>query len=211
MTDTINRTVAEALIDLGKLVLELGQVNRVTLLPDRMTPESDTDHTVMLTLIAPAFASQYVPDLDPHVIASFAAVHDLVEVYAGDTPTLKINGEQLQEKKLREEAAANRIYNQFKVTLPWIPTMIREYEQQRIPEARYVKAMDKILPKITHILNYGQTLDDEGVDQHFLYQRLAKQLEEIRGYTADMPEVEVLYRIMRSILFETCFGADDES
>lgn len=203
----INRTraTAEAVIDLGKLALKLGQVDRVTYHPDRITPESDTDHTVMLALIAPAFAAEFLPQLDAGEVTQFALVHDLVEAYAGDTPTLKINGEQLQEKKLREEAAANRIYNQFKDTLPWVPSMIREYERQRSPEARYVKAMDKILPKITHILNRGITLKMEGADARFLEQRLSEQLEEIRGYTADMPEVEVLYRIMRSILFETCF------
>jgi len=207
---TVDRTVAKAVIDLGKLALKLGRVDRVTFHPDRITPESDTDHTVMLALIAPAFAAEHLPQLDPNMVASFAVVHDLVEVYAGDTPTLRITPEGQEEKKLREKAAANQIYNQLVDTFPWVPAMIAAYEYGQSPEARYVRAMDKILPKVTHILNQGLTLYLEGTDKAFLERRLAQQLEEIRGYTADMPEVEVLYRTMRSILFETCFPPEME-
>ena len=80
------RETADAVIALGRLALRFGRVDRITYHDDGVTAESDTDHTVMLGLIACAFAAAHLPDLDVGLIAEFAPVHDLVEVYAGDTP-----------------------------------------------------------------------------------------------------------------------------
>jgi hypothetical protein len=46
-------------------------------------PESDTDHTVMLALIACALAPIVDARLDVGLVAQYALVHDLVEAYAG--------------------------------------------------------------------------------------------------------------------------------
>jgi len=78
-------------VRLGQLALAFGRVNRITRHEDGTTPESDTDHTVMLGLIACALAERWYPHLDRGLVAQYALVHDLVEVYAGDTPTLAID------------------------------------------------------------------------------------------------------------------------
>jgi 5'-deoxynucleotidase YfbR-like HD superfamily hydrolase len=53
-----------------------------------MRPETDSDHTIMLILLAVEFAP---PTLSRGRIAEFAAVHDLAEAYAGDVQTLTID------------------------------------------------------------------------------------------------------------------------
>jgi putative hydrolases of HD superfamily len=177
----------QAIIDLGELSLAFGRVDRVTYHPDGETFESDTDHTVMLGLIACAFADAYLPELRQGSIAQFALVHDVVEVYAGDTSTLNISEDGKAAKKAREAAAEDRIRTEFERRLPWLPWMIELYEQQRMPEARYVKAMDKLLPKITHILNDCQTIKDEGMPLGRLKLRYANQLVELESYAGDFP------------------------
>lgn len=42
--------LTQGLIDAGKLVLTFAKVHRVTLHEDGITPESDTDHTAMLSI-----------------------------------------------------------------------------------------------------------------------------------------------------------------
>lgn len=175
-----------SVVNLGMLTLAFGRVNRITYHEDGVTPESDTDHTVMLGMVACAFAARHLPHLDLGLIAQFALVHDLVEVYAGDTPTLRIDDTQRASKEEREQAALMRIMREF-TALPWLAMTIARYEQRRKPEARYVKAMDKLLPKITHIANRGKTLRDQGFTMDELVARYDQQLDELKAYADDFP------------------------
>src|SRR5262249_25082573 len=151
-------------VELGRLALTFGRVDRKTCHEDGTTPESDTDHTVMLGLAACALARHVRADLDIGLVAQYALVHDLVEAYAGDTNTLRaLNDAGRADKAAREAAAYRRIAEQFATALPWLPDTIAEYEQRTTPEARYVKALDKVVPKVTHILNRLATIRAQGV------------------------------------------------
>ncbi len=182
------RRVADTVVHIAGLSLEFGRVNRITYHPDGATPESDTDHTVMLGLIACAFAAKYPQmGLDVGLVAQYALVHDLPEVYAGDTPTLRaLNEDAAQAKADREAAALDRITAET-VALPWLAATIHTYEDRQAPEARYVKAMDKVLPKLTHILNGGVSIREGGMTPADVEARYREQDEEIRRYAADFP------------------------
>jgi len=189
---------ADTVIELGQLALAFGRVDRITLQEDGQTPESDTDHTVMLGLIGVALARRwFAGDLDAGLVAQYALVHDLVEVYAGDTPTLRITEEGRRAKREREEAAYLQIAERFAMSLPSLATTIAEYELLRTPEARFVKALDKILPKITHVLNDGATLRAEGMTRAELDARLADQRAELASYAGMFPQLLALHDEMR--------------
>ncbi len=164
-TDSFERSTIEALLDLAKLSLAFGRVDRVTRHPDGITLESDTDHTVMLGLVACAFAERFAPELDRGLIAQFALVHDLVEVYAGDTPTGHIltEGDHMSKEE-REAEALERIRKEFDGELPWIGETIARYESLDTPEARFIKVIDKSLPKMVNIFNNGVTFKGQGHD-----------------------------------------------
>jgi putative hydrolase of HD superfamily len=81
-------TQTSKVIELAQLCLRFGRVDRATTHEDGQRHETDTDHTVMLGVIACAFASSCGLDLDIGKVAQFALVHDLVEAHAGDTNTL---------------------------------------------------------------------------------------------------------------------------
>jgi putative hydrolases of HD superfamily len=185
--DQVGNDTTDALIDLGQMALQFGRIDRITYHDDGVTPESDTDHTVMLGLIACAFAAKHLPDLDRGLIAQYALVHDLVEVYAGDTPTLDIDAAGLAAKAAREHAAQQQIDRRFAATLPWLTDHIAGYEDRVVPEARYVKAMDKLLPAITHILSGHKTLDQAGLTLDDLARRCDDQLIAMLDYAADFP------------------------
>ena len=78
-----------AALDLARLCLQFGRVERITRHEDGVRLETDTDHTVMLGIFACAFAASFAPGLNTGLIAQFAMIHDLVEVYAGDTVTMQ--------------------------------------------------------------------------------------------------------------------------
>ena len=177
----------EAVIALGQLSLAFGRVDRITFHEDGRTPESDTDHTVMLGLTACALAARE-HNLDVGLVAQFALVHDLVEVYAGDTPTLRaLPADAKAAKKAREHAAYQRIVREFVDALPWVPASLAAYEQQTIREARFVRALDKLLPKVTHLSNRCATLRAQGVGYDELADRYELQEKELLEYAADFP------------------------
>lgn len=192
---------ADAVIELGRLALAFGRVDRRTYHPDGRTPESDTDHTVMLGLVACALAAQHGPGLDVGLIAQYALVHDLVEVYAGDTPTLRaLTAAAAEEKRQREHAAYERISAQFAATLPWLPTMIAEYEARATAEARFVWALDKLTPKVAGLLNGAVTVAEFGMNAAELAARYDVQAAQIRAAAGDFPDLIGLRNVLVSRL-----------
>lgn len=200
----IDAPVVRAVADLARLAMEFGEINRGTFKTDALTPESDTDHTVMLALIATAFAERYIPRLDLGKVTQFALIHDLVEVYAGDTPTLKISDQDRAAKEAREQEALARIDAEFRAALPWIPRTIHEYESLKSPEARYVKTLDKLMPKMTHILNDSQLLRKHGFDHDSLQEHFDIQKTTMEStYGHDQPEVIELHVALSNMIIES--------
>lgn len=157
---------AQGLVDIGELILKFAKVNRVTFHEDGQTPESDTDHTVMLSVSACALAERLYKDtLDIGLVAQFAVVHDLVEAHVGDTDSFGISQEGRDAKEARENQARTLIKNKFDAVYPWIGTMIERYDSLDTKEARFVKTVDKVMPKITHILNSGAYFKKRGMTE----------------------------------------------
>lgn len=162
-------------LPLARMALALGRVNRATLHEDGVTQESDTDHTVMLALIAAATAPAH---LDARRVVTMALVHDLVEAVVGDTDTFNATADVLADKERREAEGFGvlaRELARFPIILNWIDV----YRHQQSPEAQWVRVMDKVMPKITHVLNGGAALRQRNVslqDLIGIHAREAKKL-----------------------------------
>lgn len=105
--------------------------------------ENDAEHSWALALMACALAPEIDPDLDVGKVCMFSVVHDVVEVYAGDTSVWS-HTEKLASKQKREADATRQIEKRFSA-FPWIGQTIKEYESKKSPEAKYVYAMDKFI------------------------------------------------------------------
>ncbi len=188
----------QSIVSLGQLLLKFARTNRATYHEDGITPESDTDHTIMLAVIACACAEKFAPSLNRGKIAELALVHDLVEVYAKDTPTLRpLDKKGAQDKKLREEKAFKKIEDQFGTIFPWVTQAIHEYESLASPEARFIKAIDKIMPKVTSILNKGATERKAGFSESDELQKMyTNQQRQIAEWVSDWPEIVNIYEAL---------------
>lgn len=198
----ISPELVQKTIELGRLMLQFGLTLRATHHEDGETRETDTTHTVMLGVMACAYAEVYAPYLDRGKIAQFALMHDVVEVYAGDTPTLGVTDEeQMKRKDEREAAALVRLKSEYDSAYPWISRTIESYEKLDTPEARYVKVFDKVLPKIVHILNKGVTVRSLGHTSDSTKDFHAYQLNKLRSsYGSDQKEaMELLQGICDAV------------
>lgn len=176
----------KALVELAELAMAFGRIDRTCVVHPTGMPESDTDHTVMLAWIAPPLAEMInlragYERYPVGKVTQFAVVHDAVEVHAGDTPTIRISAAELEDKAAREAQAAEKLVGQFRKSLPWFARQIREYESQIHPCAKFVRAVDKIMPKLVHVLNAATDLVRAGMtydDFVALYTRQRKQIED---------------------------------
>jgi putative hydrolase of HD superfamily len=185
--------LAQAVVDLGGLAMAFGRIDRTAVFhPGSDQPESDSDHTVMLGWVAPALAARCFPTLDVGLVAQFALVHDAPEVYAGDTPTLRIDAAGLAAKALRERAAARRLVDEFGRRLPWFAEMIALYERQELPEARFVRAVDKLLPKVVSLLNGCAGLREHQMHRPELEQIYTREAETIARYAGEFSALMAL-------------------
>lgn len=193
----------EGLVGVGKMILDFALVNRVTLHEDGVRPESDTDHTVMLSVCACALAdSLYKNKLDIGKVAQFAIVHDLVEVHVGDTNTINLSKEGRANKDKKENESLKKIEEQFKDIYPWIHTTIMQYELRDTPEARFVKTLDKAMSKITNTLNKGSAIKKLGTTHEEIKQHFINQTEEYRAkYGKEFPElIDIIDDLMNHML-----------
>ena len=206
-----NDPTVSALLDVAELTLKFSRVPRATRHEDGIRVETDSDHTVMLTVLACAHAARYAPHLDVGKIAQFAAVHDLVEAHAGDVQSLGMSADTRRRKELAEHEALVRIDREL-ADLPWIAHTIYEYEALASEEARYVKIMDKVLPKLTHLLNGGAALREHG----FSYEKAhADHLRQRAQMAREYPQADAL--VVFDVVIAACAqqwgitGANDGS
>lgn len=137
------------LLLLARLALKFSRVERITRHEDGARPETDSDHVVMLGLVALSICP---PRLNRGRVMEFVMVHDLLEAWTGDVQTLVISDEDRRKKELREKEAMKEMEERLGRASPVFQTA-RSYEEQLEPEARFVKVLDKSMPKLTHILN----------------------------------------------------------
>lgn len=185
---------ADHALNIARLALALGRVNRATFHEDGQRRESDTDHTVMLALLVTELAA--TPTLRGRIdlgrALTFATVHDLVEAYAGDTVSIDLTPEQRADKARREADALDLLAATLGSDSP-IVRAIHEYEAQDTIEARLVNFADKIAPKLTHALNGGVTLRGLGIDAETAGRQHVAQLARLSARSPDLPELAALF------------------
>ena len=169
-----------ALLEVADVVLQLGQVERVTAARDGRL-ESDTTHTLMLALSVATLAPSLAPEMDRGLLVMFALVHDLVEAEAGDTNTAReLSPRERRDKAQREREGLVALRRRL-FWSPWMVELIERYERQLDPEARLVRVLDKCMPRLTHLLNEGCALRVMGFTTTELRSRQRAQLTELES------------------------------
>jgi adenylate cyclase len=143
--------IADTALTLGRLASDFSQVTRIPRHIDSRH-ENDAEHTFMLALVASAVAEKYYPELSLDKVERFSLVHDLPEVRVGDINTFDVTPAELAEKERREQEAVQELLG---ILPPSLSAALEEYERQDVPEAVFVRAIDKILPSVMGITGDG--------------------------------------------------------
>lgn len=143
------------------------EIERVIRVPRSDRWENDVEHSYHLAMLAWYIVTVNKLDLDITKIITYALVHDLVEVYAGDTYIYSSDAELLSSKDSREQEALGRITKEFN-DAENIMTAITLYELREDKESVFIYALDKIQPLLAIYLDDGKTWKEKQVTLEML-------------------------------------------
>ena len=137
MTDTLkNQLEFLAIADRMK------SIERKTLLLDKSKLENDAEHSWHFALMAMTlFEHCGIAGVDINRVMKMAIIHDLVEIYAGDTPAfdLAANTNKLE----RENLSADKLFGLLPAEQGTEYRMLwEEFDAMQTPDARYANAVD---------------------------------------------------------------------
>jgi len=152
---------------------KMKNIQRQTLLADSSRRENDAEHTFHFALAAMTFFDHCViPGVDINRVVRMALVHDLVEIYAGDTYCYDVAASETQEE--REKEAADKVFGMLppeqgaEYLALW-----EEFDRRDTPDSKYAAAIDRIQPFINNTLTEGHTWKLGGVSVAQVYKRMA--------------------------------------
>jgi 5'-deoxynucleotidase YfbR-like HD superfamily hydrolase len=196
-------STANVAFQLGGLAIRFAQVDRTPRYTET-SRENDAEHSFMLALVANELSALLYPDLNTGKVSQYAIVHDLIETITGDVATFQLTAEELAAKQQAEHNALDIL---LKSLPPYTAQLLRSYELQDSREARFVKAVDKLLPVITDIIGPGAkvmtedygvtTIEKLRISHNALHARIATGFEEF-------PSIVSAHRVLCD-LFETEF------
>lgn len=179
------------LIELHKLLVQFQHVERRNHVPGNFERENDTEHSYNLAMTSWFLASNF-PHLDRDKIIRLALVHDLVEVHAGDTYVYAVQAE-IATKQEREHAALEKLREDW----PDFPDLIQhitDYETRESEEAKFVYALDKIMPIMGIFVGKGHTWQKEKITLEQLH---AIKQNKVAISKDIYPYYEQLYKVLQ--------------
>ena len=165
--------------------------------------ENDAEHswhTAMMAMILNEYAA--MPGVDINRVVRMLLVHDLIEVYAGDT--FAYDTAAVQDKAAREREAADKLY----AILPGnqgdeYRALWEEFDREDTPDSIYAAALDRLQPLISNWLNRGATWAEGNVRARQVWRRM-EQIK--RG----MPEIwEIVEFIIHDSIEKGYLAADE--
>ncbi|MDD1781789.1 HD domain-containing protein [Enterovibrio sp. ZSDZ35] len=124
--------------------------------------ENSAEHSWQVALMALLLEEYANEPVDVAKVVKMLLLHDVVEIDAGDTFVYDLEAAKLQEEK--ELKAAKRIFGMLPsdqgdaLLALWL-----EFEAGESPEARFGKALDRMLPMLLNYHSDGQSWKEHGV------------------------------------------------
>jgi putative hydrolase of HD superfamily len=183
------------LLELGKITVKFAEVERAPRYPSG-NRENDLEHSFHLAISAVELAADFYPELDIGLVAQFSLVHDLPESEVGDTWTFGISDEARAKKEHAEKKASEKLSKELP---PYTAELLRRYEEQIEPEARFVRLVDKLTPAIINIMagDANTFIEDHGIPS---YEKMRENHEARASRLRDMfPEFDFVHMVRELI------------
>lgn len=180
---------------------KMKSILRMNILIDRSRREDDAGHSWHMAMCAMLlFEHAEEPDLDLLHILKMCLVHDLVEIYAGDTYCYDKKGNA--SKRDREIASADRLFAILpKAQGQELRLLWEEFDKEETKEAQYAAAVDRLQPFLLNYYTDGHTWQFADVTE----EDIRKRLEPVRSALPSLWETiegMILDCKKRNLIFE---------
>lgn len=151
---------------------KMTQIFRRTMLVDGSRRENDAEHSWHIAVMALLFTEYVKQKPDVGRAVKMLVVHDLIEIYAGDTFAFDVEGNKTKEQN--EAAAADKLFAQLPTEQgAEIRALWEEFDDMKTPDSIYANCMDRIQPFLHNTLTTGATWKEGQVSKKQVEQRLA--------------------------------------
>ncbi len=159
-------------LDFLILIDKMKNIERQTLIADGSRRETDAEHSWHIAVMAILLKEYAAETIDVDRVVRMLLVHDLIEVYAGDTFCYDVQGNL--DKQKREKEAADRLFSM----LPddqrdEIRNLFEEFDRMDTPDSAFAAALDRLQPLINNHLTNGHTWRKGHVKSAQVYERMA--------------------------------------
>ncbi len=157
-----------------------GIIRRTSLI-DRSRRENDAEHSWHIAAMAMLFEEYAKEPVNVSRAIEMCVVHDLIEIYAGDT--FAYDAKANEDKAEREKKAADKLFSQLPQEQgKMIRDLWEEFDAMETSDAKYASCMDRLQPFMHNTLTEGFTWAESGTNRASVEKRMAV----IRDF---MPEV----------------------
>ena len=137
------------------------EVVRRTPLHDNSRMEDDAEHAWHMAVMALILSEYANEEVDVLKTISMVLIHDLVEIYAGDTYAYAGVSKEAQHEK--EAESADRLFGMLPEEGKKFRALWDEFERADTPEARFAHTMDNIQPMMLNDYTGGRAWKEHGV------------------------------------------------
>ncbi len=155
----------DRLAQLQQMIADFAKIQRVPPMGDTKRAENDVEHSYGLAMTCWYLQPKIAPELDLLKVFKYSLAHDIIELHAGDTFVFDVI--KVESKEQRERDALVQIKSDWPDFYD-VTKHAEGYMDKVEPEARFVKAVDKLLPVIMIELD---------ANPETIWQRLSVNLE----------------------------------
>ena len=149
------------IVEFCKLIDREKFVQRRTYLTDGVRLENDAEHEWHMAVMALLLSEYSNEDVDKLKVVSILLIHDLVEIYAGDTFAYDEDGKKSQRE--RELAAADKLFSQLPEDLcQKFRSLWDEFEAWETPESKFAHTLDNFQPMMLQSATHGKAWREGG-------------------------------------------------
>ena len=166
---------------------KMTSILRRTMLIDKSRRENDAEHSWHIAVMALLFEEYVSEPVDIGHVIKMCVVHDLIEIYAGDTFAYDVKGNL--DKAEREEKAADKLFALLpKEQGAYIRTLWEEFDAMETADSKYAACLDRLQPFFHNTLTEGHTWVESGTTDRAAVE---KRMSIVKAFMPDVwPWVE---------------------
>lgn len=175
-------------IEFVQIIEQMKKTYRMTKVVGTDRRENDAEHSWHVAIMSMILESHSKIKVDVNRVIKMLLIHDLVEIYAGDTFAYDVSGNLVKHEK--ELKAMERIKSELSSEMgAFIEELWLEFEKKETNESKYANSMDRLQPILA---NFADGKGGTWKDNKVTIDQVLKRIEPIKYFNDEVYEYVVI-------------------